>query len=59
MIVNRPLVKEIKESLKEISMDELKQMSDNLYRLLQVLMSRQVAVEEEITERMERVLKND
>lgn len=59
MLVNRPLVKEIKESLKEISMDELKQMSDNLYRLLQVLMSRQVAVEEEITERMERVLKND
>jgi hypothetical protein len=59
MSVRRPLVNEIKESLKEMPMHELEQMSTNLSRLLQVLMARQVAVEDTILERLEEAFSHD
>lgn len=43
----------IKKSLDSMSMEELQQMSDNLNDLIQVLVTRQVAVEDTILDRLE------
>ncbi len=44
---------DIKKSLDSMSMEELQQMSDNLNDLIQVLVTRQVAVEDTILDRLE------
>lgn len=44
---------DIKKSLDSMSMEELQQMSDNLNDLIQVLVTRQVAVEDIILDRLE------
>ena len=46
-------ISDIKASLEEFSMEELQEMSDNLSDLISVLMTRQVAVEDEILDRLE------
>lgn len=46
-------IRDIKESLDGMSMEELQQMSDNLNDLIQVLVTRQVAVEDTILDRLE------
>jgi len=46
-------IKKIKESLYDMSLDELQDMSDDLNSLISVLITRQVAVEDEILERLE------
>lgn len=43
----------IKESLQDMTMDELQSMSDDLTDLIQVLVTRQVAIEDVILERLE------
>jgi Holliday junction resolvasome RuvABC endonuclease subunit len=43
----------IKESLQDMTMDELQSMSDDLNDLIQVLVTRQVAIEDVILERLE------
>ena len=45
----------IKSSLANTSVEELQEMNDNLNDLIQVLMTRRVAVEDEILDRLERV----
>lgn len=44
---------DIKASLKDIEMEELHSMSDDLSNLISVLMTRQVAIEDEICDRLE------
>lgn len=46
-------IRDIKESLDGMSMEELQQMSDNLNDLIQVLVTRQVAIEDAILDRLE------
>jgi hypothetical protein len=46
-------VNQIKASLADMSMEELQHMSDDLSNLISVLMTRQVAVEDEICDRLE------
>lgn len=46
-------IRDIKKSLEGMSMEELEQMSNNLSDLLQVLVTRQVAVEDTILDRLE------
>lgn len=46
-------IRDIKESLDGMSMEELQQMSDNLNDLIQVLVMRQVAIEDTILDRLE------
>lgn len=46
-------IRDIKASLQEMSMEELQEMSDNLNDLIQVLITRQVAVEDTILDRLE------
>jgi hypothetical protein len=53
MAPQRQRVNEIKDSLQGMSLEELQQMSDNLQQLLTVLTIRQVAIEDEIFERLE------
>ena len=48
-------VYDIKKSLEDMSMDELETMSKDLNKLVHVLVSRQIAVEETILERLEGV----
>lgn len=43
----------IKKSLKEIPLEELQEMSDDLEKLISVLMTRQVAIQDEILDRLE------
>jgi hypothetical protein len=45
----------IKESLKDMSLEELQDMSQNLTNLISVLMTRQVAVEDSILDRLDSV----
>jgi hypothetical protein len=45
----------IKESLKDMSLEELQGMSDDLGNLISVLMTRQVAVEDTILDRLDAV----
>lgn len=45
----------IKESLKDMSLEELQGMSENLTSLISVLMTRQVAVEDSILDRLDSV----
>ena len=46
-------IRDIKESLDGMSMEELQEMSDNLNDLIQVLITRQVAIEDTILDRLE------
>jgi hypothetical protein len=46
-------ISDIKKSLDGMSMEELQQMSTNLSDLIQVLVTRQVAVEDAILDRLE------
>lgn len=46
----------IKDSLENMSMEELQYMSDNLNDLIQVLITRQVAVEDSILDRLDAAL---
>lgn len=45
-------ISDIKESLENMSLEELQEMSDNLNSLIQVLTTRQVAVEDAILDRL-------
>jgi hypothetical protein len=46
-------IRDIKQSLDTMSMEELQEMSTNLNDLIQVLVTRQVAVEDAILDRLE------
>lgn len=46
-------IKDIKASLNDMSMEELQEMSDNLNDLISVLVTRQVAIEDAILDRLE------
>jgi len=46
-------IRDIKDSLDGMSMEELQEMSDNLNDLIQVLITRQVAIEDAILDRLE------
>jgi len=45
--------KAIKKSLEDMSIEELQEMSDDLERLISVLMTRQVAIEDTILDKLE------
>ena len=46
-------LRDIKASLDSMTLEELQDMSDDLSNLISVLMTRQVAVEDEILDRLE------
>jgi hypothetical protein len=46
-------IRTIKESLSEMSMEDLQEMSDSLHELIHVLYTRQIAVEDTILDRLE------
>jgi hypothetical protein len=46
-------IRDIKTSLKDMSMEDLQEMSDNLNDLIHVLHTRQVAIEDAILDRLE------
>jgi len=46
-------IRDIKDSLDGMSMEELQEMSDNLNDLIQVLITRQVAIDDAILDRLE------
>lgn len=46
-------INDIKKSLHDMSMDELQEMSDDLSSLISVLVTRQVAIEDAILDRLE------
>jgi len=46
-------IRDIKKSLSDMSMEELQEMSDNLSDLISVLITRQVAIEDAILDRLE------
>jgi len=46
-------LRDIKASLNDMTLEELQDMSDDLSNLISVLMTRQVAVEDEILDRLE------
>jgi hypothetical protein len=46
-------ISDIRASLQDMTMDEIQSMSDDLGRLISVLLTRQVAIEQEICERFE------
>ena len=48
-------IKHIKASLFDMTLEELQQMSDDLSDLISVLITRQVAIEDEICDRLEAV----
>lgn len=50
-------ISDIKASLRDMDMEELQTMSDNLSSLIFVLTTRQVAVEDEILDRLETAFK--
>jgi len=47
--------KAIKKSLEDMPIEELQEMSDDLERLISVLMTRQVAIEDTILDKLEEV----
>ncbi len=49
----RQRISTIKESLQDMTLEELQNMSDDLTNLIQVLVTRQVAIEDVILERLE------
>jgi len=51
-------IKDIKAALSDMSMEELQEMSDNLNDLISVLITRQVAVEDAILDRLESAFAN-
>lgn len=53
MPVPRPRISAIQKSLEDMTIEELQEMSDDLTELIQVLITRQVAVEDVITGRLE------
>lgn len=46
-------IRDIKKALDDMNMEELQEMSDNLSNLISVLITRQVAVEDAILDRLE------
>ncbi len=46
-------LRDIKKSLRDMTMEELQEMSDDLSKLISVLMTRQVAVEDTILDMLE------
>jgi len=50
-------IRDIKQALTGMSMEELQEMSDNLSDLISVLITRQVAVEDAILDRLEAAFK--
>jgi hypothetical protein len=46
-------LRDIKKSLNEMTLEELQDMSDDLSRLISVLMTRQVAIEDTILDMLE------
>jgi hypothetical protein len=46
-------IRSIKESLADMSMEDLQEMSDSLHELIHVLYTRQIAVEDTILDRLE------
>lgn len=46
-------LRDIKKSLNEMTLEELQEMSDDLSRLISVLMTRQVAIEDMILDMLE------
>jgi hypothetical protein len=46
-------IRDIKKSLHDMSMEELQEMSDDLNSLISVLVTRQVAIEDAILDRLE------
>ena len=46
-------LRDIKASLDGVTLEELQDMSDNLSKLISVLMTRQVAIEDTILDRLE------
>lgn len=50
-------ISDIKASLREMDMEELQGMSENLSSLILVLTTRQVAIEDEILDRLEAAFK--
>jgi hypothetical protein len=46
-------IRAIKESLSDMSMEELQEMSDGLHDLIHVLYTRQIAIEDVILDRLE------
>mgnify|MGYP003333983540 FL=1 len=55
MAPRRQRISTIQESLQEMTLDELQDMSDQLTDLIQVLITRQIAIEDTIMERLEEV----
>lgn len=51
--MQRQSIRSIKKYLDGMELEELQNMSDNLSDLISVLMTRQVAIEDEILERLE------
>ncbi len=49
----RQRISAIKDSLQDMTLEELQNMSDDLTNLIQVLVTRQVAIEDVILERLE------
>lgn len=49
----RQRISTIKESLQDMTLEELQKMSDGLTDIIQVLVTRQVAIEDVILERLE------
>jgi Holliday junction resolvasome RuvABC endonuclease subunit len=49
----RQRISTIKDSLQDMTLEELQNMSDDLTNLIQVLVTRQVAIEDVILERLE------
>jgi len=46
-------IRDIKKSVNEMDIDELQTMSDDLSNLISVLITRQVAIEDEILDRLD------
>lgn len=51
-------IKDIKAALDDMTMEELQEMSDNLNDLISVLITRQVAIEDTILDRLEKSFAN-
>jgi hypothetical protein len=51
-------IRDIKNSLHDMSMEELQDMSDDLTDLISVLITRQVAIEDAILDRLESAFTN-
>lgn len=57
MATRRTQVDPVAESLQEIPMDQLEEMSRNLSKVIEVLTAREIAIQDEIIQRLERGLR--